>query len=335
MRFVCSLLLAASVTLGACGGDDDGSAEPEWSMVFNELDAAFLSVWGSGTDDVWAVGSDPGGEGPMIKHLTGGEWTDVSADSPGDLWWVFGVGGKVYVGGAGGRILVSEDGTSFEEMTTPSATPIVFGIWGCSASDVWAVGGNQGGSQGGFAWHLEGDEWVQPDSFPEEVGTGDAVWKVAGAGCDDVWMVGTDGLAVHWDGEAFGDVERISGESLFTDASDGELTVAVGGLISGELRENDGSGWSDNVASADDDALVGVCTGGGDWYASGWYGTIMARGDDGAWTKLDHGLPTDATLHSCWVDPDGGLWAVGGQVAAVPLVDGVMIHYGDPVAAGE
>ena len=334
MRLVCSLFLAAGISLAACGGDDDGSAEPEWQLLYDDLDAAFLSVWGTASDDVGAAGRDPESDGPMVKHLTGDGWTDVAIDSPGDLWWVFGVGGKVYLGGAGGRILVSDDGVTFEEMTTPSSTPIVFGIWGCSADDLWAVGGNQGGSMGGFAWHLEGGEWVQPDSFPAEIATDDAVWKVSGNACDDVWMVGTDGLVVHWDGEAFGDAERVGGESLFTDASDGELTVAVGGFGTGRLYEHDGDGWGENLAPADADALVGVCTGGGDWYATGWFASVMQRDEAGDWARLEHGLPIDATLHSCWVDPDGGFWAVGGQVAAIPLVDGVMVHFGNPVETG-
>jgi hypothetical protein len=329
-----SALLALCVAAGACGGDDDEPENHEPQIVYSELSAALLSVWGSGTDDVWSVGGDPTGDGPLVLHLTDGAWNTVDTGSPGDLWWVFGAEGTVFAGGAGGRILVSDDGESFSEMTTPSTTPIVFGIWGCSADDVWAVGGNQGGAMGGFAWHLEGDEWVQPDDFPADIAGSDAVWKVTGAACDDVWMVGTNGLAIHWNGDAFDEPLRIAGESLFTDASDGELTVAVGGFGTGAIYEHDGADWGDNQAPADADALVGVCTGGGQWYASGWYGALMSRADDGTWAAVEPRLALDATLHSCWVDGDGGLWAVGGQVVTLPLTDGVMVHLGDEVPMG-
>ena len=71
--------------------------------------------------------------------------------------------------------------------------------------------------------------------------------------------------------------ERVGGESLFTDASDGELIVAVGGFGTGRLYEHDGADWGDNLAPADADSLVGVCTGGGDWYSTGWFGSVLAR----------------------------------------------------------
>lgn len=332
------LAVVATVCLAACGGDDDGGGGPvegESQLVWVDLPGALLSVWGSSNDDVWAVGGDPDGEGPTVLHLSDGDWSTVDVGSSGDLWWVFGVEGSVFVGGSGGRILVSDDdGASFSAMPTPSTTPIVFGIWGCSADDVWAVGGNQGGSMGGFAWHLEGGEWVQPESFPAEIGESDAVWKVSGSSCDDVWMVGTNGLAVHWDGASFGEPQRIAVESLFTDAADGELTVAVGGFGTGAIYEHDGDAWGDNLAPASADALVGVCTGGGAWYATGWFATMMGRDEEGTWSELDTGLTIDSTLHGCWVAPDGGVWAVGGQVVALPLVDGVMVHLGDDVPAG-
>ncbi len=72
------------------------------------VDAVLYGTWGSGPSDVWAVGGDPLGAGPVpaLLHWDGGSWTPV--DPPAE---------------AAGRIL--------------------YKVWGTAADDVWAVG--QGG----------------------------------------------------------------------------------------------------------------------------------------------------------------------------------------------
>jgi hypothetical protein len=321
------MLLAAVQALAACGDDDgggspDAASQPTWQVVHEDLDGALLSVWGTAQDDVWSVGGDPG-TGPMVLHWDGSAWDTLDAPSAGDLWWVFGfTGGPVYMGGSGGRILRT-DGASFEEMATPSATPIVFGIWGCSPDDVWAVGGNFGGGSGGFAWHLEAGEWVSHDLPDGEVRP---VWKVIGRSCDDVRFVGESGLSFTWDGAGFAAETTGVGESLFTDALLDDTYLAVGGLA-GIILEDSGSGWQD-VSPDGAPGLNGVCAAGGEAFATGQFGAVYRRAEDGSWVE-DEMPPTDQTLHACWVDPSGGLWAVGGQVLSPPLVNGVMVYRGD------
>ena len=332
---VAALLPLVLGVAAACGGDnsgdDDGSdagndagAGP-WEVVQQGLPGALFSIWGTASDDIWAAGSDTGLRGPLVEHYDGTTWRDLDTGMAGDLWWVFGFpGGPVYLGGSGGTILLWQDG-QFTRMATPTQGVTVFGIWGCSPDDVWAVGGEEGGQRGGFAWRLQGDTWLPADGFPAEVGDADAVWKVYGRSCDDVWMVGTAGLAIAWDGQSFGAVQRVAGASLFTVHASSDRFVAVGGGIAGGLVvENGGSGWADASPSGIDRA-VGVCLTEDGGFASGWYGMMLVR-QDGEWTPEDTGLVLEQTLHSVWVDPDGGVWAVGGQVLAPPFDDGVMIH---------
>lgn len=324
-----SLALAALQLTSACSDDDgggppDATPAPTWQAVHEDLAGALLSVWGTAEDDVWSVGGDPGtGTGPMVLHWDGSAWETLDAESEGDLWWVFGfTGGPVYMGGGGGRIL-RYDGSGFEVMSTPSSTPIVFGIWGCSPDDVWAVGGNFGGGTGGFAWHLEGGTWTAHD-LPE--GEVRPVWKVVGKSCDDVRFVGEGGLSFSWDGDAFTPEATGVGESLFTDALLDDTYLAVGG-IAGIILEDSGSGWQD-VSPNGAPGLNGVCAAGGEAFASGQFAAIYKREQDGTWVEDDQ-PPTSQTLHGCWVDPSGGLWAVGGQVLSPPLVDGVMVYRGE------
>ena len=321
MRWAWLPIVLAALALSACSDDDGGGPPPAWQVVHEDLDGALLSVWGSAEDDVWTVGGDAG-DGPMAMHWDGSAWDTLDTGTSGDLWWVFGfAGGPVYMGGAGGQILVYEGG-SFDEMTTPVATPVVFGIWGCSPDDVWAVGGNYGGGMGGFAWHLEGGEWV---SQPLPDGEVRPVWKAFGKSCDDVRFVGEGGLSFSWDGSGFTPEATGVGESLFTVALDGDRYVAVGG-ISGIVLEDEGGGWEDRSPDGAP-GFNGVCAGDGEAYAVGQFGAVYRRDSDGTWVE-DTAPPTQETLHACWVDPSGGLWAVGGQVLAAPLVRGVMVYRG-------
>lgn len=338
-RLVVALASVVAFGLPACGGDDDdpadgdagdggevdGGAATSWEIVHEDLPGALLSVWGTAADDIWAVGSDRG-EGPTVLHYDGAEWQSLDTGTVGDLWWVFGPdGGPVYMGGVGGTIVSYRDGT-FTAMETPASDVTVFGIWGCSPEDMWAVGGGANGSSGGFAWRLDGGTWVDAEGFPTEIAVADAVWKTFGRDCDDVWMVGTAGLALHWDGAAFGEVERVAGGSLFTVHASADRFVAVGGFGQGIVIENDGSGWVD-AAPAASDPMIGVHVTEEGGTAAGWYGSVLSRAG-GQWAGEETGVTVmgNQGFHSVWVDPDGGVWLAGGQISSPPLGQGLMIH---------
>jgi hypothetical protein len=322
----------------ACGGDDDDDVSDgdvdagvdadvsPWEVAQQDLPGALLSVWGTSASDIWAVGSSTG-EGPLVLHYDGSTWDEVDTSAVGDVdfWWVFGFeDGPVYMGGSGGTIVSYEAG-ALTTMSTPTNALTVFGIWGCSPDDVWAVGGQEGGNQGGFAWRLDGDAWVEAEGFPTEVSAADAVWKMYGRSCTDAWMVGTAGLAIHWDGNAFSPVERVAGNSLFTVHANSERFVAVGGFSTEPtIVENADGTWVD-VSPSGGDAPVGVCLTEEGGFASGFLGSMRTR-SGGEWALEDTGIFLDQTLHSVWVDQDGGVWAAGGQVLIRPYDQGVLLH---------
>lgn len=335
-------MLAAGVLLSAglssgCSSDDapaDAAPAAGWQIVEPKLDAALLSIWGTSSSDIWTAGADArDGSGPLVLHFDGASWTPAPTGATGDLWWAHGfAGGPVYFGGAGGLILRWQDGV-FTSMDTPG-TGTVFGIWGDNPGDVWAVGGSPGGSQGAFAWRLDdsGEQWLPAPGFPAELARSDALWKVHGHGADDVWMVGTGGKALHWDGLTLTPSFTGQAESLFTVHANASHFAAVGGFVSGLLLEREISApadapWVDRSPEGSQ-ALVGVClteTGG---YAVGQFGYIAERALDG-WHEDDTGLRLEfgnRSLHSVWVDPEGGAWAVGGNVLVEPLVEGILLH---------
>jgi hypothetical protein len=329
-------LLGMAFLVHAASGCADTSANApskpaSWAVVEEELDSALISVWGSAEDDVWAVGSDRG-EGPLVLHWDGQKLEKLDTGATGDLWWVYGFAdGPVFMGGAGGNILRYEDG-EFAPTSTPRDDVTVFGLWGSSPQDMWAVGASDGGADGAFAWRLEVDEWLDAPGFPEDLATDKALWKVWGSAADDVWLVGTAGVAVHWDGSSFETANVGGGESLFTVHYGGGRFVAVGGGVSGLVFENDGEGWQ----PAEHDALyalIGVhVTSRGRGYAVGRFGAVVEE-RDGKWQDTE-GPDTIRTLHSVWADPAGGLWTVGGELDVRPMVAGVLAYRGNNQPSG-
>ncbi len=320
-----------ALLLCACG--DDTPPASSWETVEEGLPGALLSVWGSASDDIWTVGADArDGSGPVVLHYDGVDWTRVdTGQSAGSLWWVFGfAGGPIYMGGEGGMILRTIDGTTFEPMTTPG-TNTVFGIWGASADDVWAVGGSPNAN--GFAWRLrDGMTWEEEPSVPSEISSAHAIWKVFGTSASDLWLVGEAGVGLHWDGSTLSQEDTGVGSSLFTVHAHGGRYAAVGGSGNGIIVELDDTGWHNVTPSGGFvSGLSGVCLGPmNSGYAVGAYGSVFSRSADG-WTEVDTGLLLDQNLHGVWIDPSGGVWAAGGQTLSASLDDGVLIHrMGEP-----
>lgn len=328
--FASSSILLAVLLCAACG-DDDG---PSWRLVHQEQPGALLSIWGTSASDVWVVGGDArDGSGPMVLHYDGAGWQRMpTGQTQGDLWWVFGfAGGPVYMGGAGGVILRYENDT-FTPMATPG-TETIFGIWGATPEDMWAVGGNSNGT-GGVAWRLSGDTWQVEPSLPATVPQQGAIWKVFGRSANDVWLVGSNAISLHWDGNELSEASTGVASSLFTVHSTANRFAAVGGLASGIVVENDGTGWVDATPDPLPLGLSGVCLGEGDsGYAVGQFGTVLVR-DGNGWREQVLGFYLEQNLHAVWIDPEGGAWAVGGQTAAFPLTDGVLVYSGDDVPEG-
>ncbi len=201
-----TLLLSAAV-LVACG-DDIVVDPPVFEVVVADVPEAILDVSGTSARDVWAVGADRG-RGPLVLHYDGGGWTRLETGSTGALWWVHPVpGGDVFFGGESETVL-RYDGSRFERLLTPGvARHTVFGVWGESSSDVWAVGAVTGG-RSGFVWRWDGAAWRElrlPADVPRD-GRGElpGFFKVWGDGDGTVWVVGGAGTVVRFDEDGEGE----------------------------------------------------------------------------------------------------------------------------------
>jgi hypothetical protein len=319
--------LASLCGLAACGGGDEAS----WQLVTENEPASLLSVWGTDVDDVWTVGGRAGsGNGPLVYHYDGTAWETIDTGEVDlDLWIVFGFdGGPVFFGGSAGTILRYEGGT-FERLTTPG-TAKVFGMWGPAPDDVWAVGGN--GAGGGFVWHFDGEAWSEVAGVPDDLVSEGTVFKVTGTAADDLYMPCSEGSILHTTGagEAF-DRDTIDADVLFSIAVGDAGYVAAGEVSSeGLIVENDGSGWVTSEGIPGAPAWRGAAASGELAYVVGEFGSVGRR--EGTTWEADAQDLTQEDFHAVWIDPAGGVWAVGGQFDQPVTKAGMLLHKGDEVA---
>ena len=308
--------------LAGCGNTE---SEPPWEAVSEDRASALLSVWGSSADDVWIVGGDEGGAGPIVLHYDGTGFTKLESGLRNvDLWWVYGfAGGPIFMSGSNGTIVRYENG-AFVTLPTPG-TLTIYGMWGAAPDDVWAVGGAQDG--GGFAWHFDGTAWTEASGLPADIADG-TLFKVNGLATDDVWMVGTTGTTLHWNGSTFERMDVPTDATLLSVAGNTERFISVGGNFDGVLFENTGDGWVSALATGGP-RLTGVAVSATDAYAVGEFGSILQR-SGGAWA-IEQPRVTNEDLHAAWIDPDGNVWAVGGDFESVPTGAGVLLHKGQPL----
>ncbi len=298
----------------------------EWQVVFRDLDSALLSIWGTGPDDVWVVGSDVGA-GPELLHYDGSAWTRLATGQTANLWWVAGLGDDIWMAGEQGLIVRHDRSTgAFEAATTPEPVTM-FGILPIASDDVWAVGGELIENRG-VVWHFDGTTWTE-DPEAAALSTEGTLYKIWGESSERLWAVGQGGVALVRSAEGWAAAPVPVERNLFTVHGHGEDVVAVGGFIDGLLLEWDGSAWTD-ATPAGAPQLNGVWVDSdGSALAVGVEGSVWLRSVEGTWAADEAADKQFYDFHGAHIDSSGGLWAVGGFVVAAPFDRGMLFHFGD------
>ncbi|MCA9664907.1 MAG: hypothetical protein KC503_04940 [Myxococcales bacterium] len=144
--------------------------------------------------------------GPAISlTYDGTSWTKnpTSTSTSYSLNAIFATPTKVFATSDNGYILAHTVSTSSPYWTTSSTTGgttltsgnPMRGIWGISASDVWAVGDN------GKILHYTGSSWAAVTSP-----TTANLYAVWGTAADNVYAAGLDGTVLRWDGSTWAKV---------------------------------------------------------------------------------------------------------------------------------
>jgi hypothetical protein len=259
-----------------------------------------VSVWGSGPNDVWAVGA----LGNVI-HWDGKAWASAPVPSHWSLRAVWGTGpNDVWTVSAPNQIFHTTgfaNGTAqwspVAEVTDLSSEPpaLACAIWGTAPGDMWFGGSSipvqrpdnfyyESGWRsavvdGGAGWEpVVQDYWI------------DTIRGIWGSGPGDIWIVGSkpDKLpfGAHTDGVAAAD----GGVPVWTEVD----TQSISGLY----------------------AVWG--SGPGDVWSVGDYGTIRhSTAGAGLWSIVDS--PTSENLRGIWGAGAKDIWAVGEH--------GTVLHY--------
>ena len=329
--------VAGLLVLTACPTDDDTddtfpptTPQCDVTTVASGGSVSLYSIWGNATDNVYMVGADAGA-GPVVLHWNGTDWNSLDTGTTGDLWWVWGDGAdNVWFSGAGGRVVhhVISAGTFTETQVVASEDVVLFGIWGSSADDIWTVGGNPTLNAGGTASHWDGTAWTEATDLPTDATMGQ-IFKVWGRSATDVTMVGSNALLLNYDGAWTVDPPPVSDTTtLFTVSGGPDEIYAVGGFGSGVIARHDGTAWVDDSPTPDRLApgLNGVFVSENHGVvAVGNSGALFERSSDG-WNARCSTPETILDYHGSWIDPEGGVWAVGGALSS--QIEGIIVYAG-------
>jgi hypothetical protein len=258
-----------------------------WAPQFTQVDLMLRGVWGSATNDVYAVGFDFAGDARM-QRFDGTRWSEVPGFAAGageelelfSLWGssasdIFTVG-STFDGVDETSLIFHYDGSGWQRMTvTGPVAPSLTDVWGSSPTDVYAVG-RDAGSRNGVILHYDGGAWspvLQLDGLVLN-----AVW---GTAADDVYAAGfrvdpnfnVNGVIVHFDGTDWSEADIPPSDvinELWASAPDDVFAVGAGGAV----LHFDGSGWATtNPITTELFGIWGLSA--SDVFAVGAAGTIL------------------------------------------------------------
>jgi hypothetical protein len=293
---------------GGDGGNTDASTLPDatttvtgsWAVVPSGTMVDLLSVWGSGPNEVLAVGNS------VVRRYDGMAWSmadmpmlalrGVSGTGMGQAW---AVGLTIPGNGSAetGRAAIRRLNGAMWSDVMPNSMGQLSAVWARAANDAWAVGDRT-------VLHWDGMRWseVNVGMLPETL---NAVW---GAG-NHVWAVGS--VVLHFDGMTW-TLENTGASGTYFNGvwASGPDDVWIVG-VDGAARHYDGSRWTDLTAGANTLMAVWGRTSNDVW-AVGVNGTILHWNGAG-WMPVPAPMSAqNATLRAIWGLPDGSqIWAVG------------------------
>jgi len=338
----------ASVDAGhvPCDASDGGCADPEWVPVEtgHPSGLGLASVWGSGPDDVWAVGA----KGSVI-HWDGATWASTPIDTNYSLQSVYGTGpNDVWIvstaslihrstGFANGTATFVAETPLYENPQFPTTAAPLLAVWATAPGDVW-ISGKYRASKGALfetSWRTRpgdgGVAWTAVSAF----GNTNITYAIWGSGPNDVWMVGAKGatgtsFASHTNGVSATD----GGMPVWTEVDTATFSVlrSIHGTASndvwavghtGTIRHYTGGPTWEIVDSPTSHNLRGVwAAAADDVWAVGENGTVLHY-DGKEWKPSTVAMPKGDTRHlyAVWGSGPSDVWAVG---------DGIVLHYAGP-----
>ena len=281
----------------------DGST---WSKVFDyevcdNPALPWSEISGRGNDDVWVTNY----AAQCTVHWDGHEWG--RAPDTQKLRRLFAIHGTDNVGALNDKDeLIAWDGNSWQPiMSLDDSAFAVKAVWADGADEIWSVG------DGASIKHWQ--DGVSSNVSPFSAVTWANLNDVHGAG-KDVWIVGDDGLILHYDGQTWNEEPRPTTTNLtsvwaqWSDKAWAAKVWAVG--ENGTILVRDAGRWvlSDQV----DGKLTAVwASNPADAWAVGMSGAVY-HFDGTGWQAV--AKPTEQNLLDVWGTEKNDVWVVGGGI---------------------
>jgi hypothetical protein len=173
----------------------------------------------------------------------------------------------------------------------------LYGIWGSSATDIWAVG------YSGEAVHYDGATWTS--SQPTLI-TLRGIW---GSSASDIWAVGYFGTVIHYDGAAWAKPTPPTSHNLWGIWGSSASNIWTVGF-NGTVMHYDGSQWIKSTSPTSHELYAIHGCSASDVWAVGKFGTVIHFNGSG-WAEVSS-APTYGNLTAVWCSPSGDVW-IGGE----------------------
>jgi hypothetical protein len=204
----------------------------EWRTEQLADGAEVAGLWGTASNDVYAVGADGAGDdaGSAVFHFDGSAWSAVQHASANRLTAVTGIpSGHVYAAGEEGAFL-HYDGSDWTASTAPTTRDFT-SVWAASDALVVAAG------DVGTIIRYDGTSFTAMTS-----GTTWRINAVWGNGPNDIYAGGRVFNILHYDGTSWGETED-PGDWVNALWGSPDGTIYAGTHTDG-IRRYDGSSWS-------------------------------------------------------------------------------------------
>ncbi len=272
-----------------------GDCFPAGTNCATETDVIHsVAAWGSGPNDVWAVGYSGVTYNGAVLHYDGAQWARVDVGSVPPLWDVTGSSaGDVWLTGDHGTV-VRRSGSAWSSTTAGTDASLSAG-WANSAGDAWAI------AYPGVVRRWNGSTWSAVTSVDKWLL---GLWASAP---NDVWAVGDGGTILHFDGTAWS--PKASSTTVFLNRVWGSSATDVWAVgDSGPVLHFDGTHWAASPGVTGVGYLGVWGSSPTDVWAVGYSGGI-AHWNGTAWSTVAD--PVKQDLWDVWGSAANDVWAVG------------------------
>jgi FecR protein len=234
---------------------------------------------------------------PHVSSAGTQGWISEKSPNPnGNLFGVWGSSSSDVFAVDEAGPILHYDGKVWSTLNSPNQNIGFLSIWGSSSTDIFAVG------EAGNIIHYNGQAWSTMNSP-----TTNDLYSVWGSSSSDVFAVGDFGTIIHYDGRMWSNININEVMEFFGVWGSSSSDVFVVGQA-GTVLHYDGSTWS-TMNSSTSNELAGIWgSSSSDVFAVGKYGTILHY-DGRTWSAMN--TSTTESFTDVWGSSSSNVFAVG------------------------